>query len=257
MKAIAGITLILASMVCVVLFALVERPKYNADNVCHETVNTEIADKEENKWHGAHFGYVCGLKSDFYERYDRYYTPITSPDPNNESVKAINAALDCRDILLEVDGRTTYNDLFKMIKEELRRLEMKDIDIGLDYWAQGNAGPCFSIKTNDTFWREDEPSGFPKGMRLRSMLDRILSCYDLTYTIRDESLLITLKDEVYREQDVLHREEMIRKTDPAHIYELSMQTYGMVLAGLVFAWLAYFLSGLGFLFFARDKSSPK
>jgi tetratricopeptide (TPR) repeat protein len=116
------------------------------------------------------------------------YSSIALSDPD-ESVKTIKSILESRDIRLNIDETTTFSDLFRMIKDELRRLKLPDINIDMDRKALQDAGE----------YRSDSivaPEGFdhPR-MRLRSVLSRLLSPHDLTYIIRDETLLITTVEE--------------------------------------------------------------
>jgi hypothetical protein len=285
-RTIAGVTLILASLVCVVLFVCIERPRpgiiiANPGGTytrwvcpfggtcpvgrCPGFVTISGPGPAEGMCLGwtLHRGYES---SHYFPAPEEYIPPVTLPDPNDETVKAINAALDCRDIRLNIDDTATFADMIQMIKDELRRLEMPEINIALDKKALEETGEIRS----DTLVARDGFEHTP--MRLRSVLSLLLQPHDLTYMIRDETLFITTiyepllllqgvwvkeqYDKWVREKEE-KREDINRNTDPERIYMMSMQTYGMLLAGLVLAWLAYFLSGLCFLVFARDKSSSK
>ena len=151
------------------------------------------------------------------------YSTITLADPD-ETVKTIKTILESRDIRLNIDDTATFGDLFAIIKAELRRLKMPDIHIELDKKALEEAG---DIRTETLV----APEGFahPR-MRLRSALTRLLSPHDLTYIIRDESLLITTIDESRRPAN------MIIKVYPiADIYMLqqsSMMGGGGMMGGM-------------------------
>jgi len=114
-------------------------------------------------------------------------------EQTNEPVPiSIIAALESRDIQLDIDELTTFRDMFQMIEHGVIRLQMPVFHIELDRRALNNAG-------RNTM-RSDElvaPEGFElrPGMRLRSQLIRILSPHDLTYIVRDETLLITTIEE--------------------------------------------------------------
>jgi tetratricopeptide (TPR) repeat protein len=146
------------------------------------------------------------------------YSTIALSDPD-ESIKTIKAILESRDIRLEIDETTTFSDLFRMIKDELRRLKMPDINIDMDRKALETAGE----------YRSDSivaPDGFshPR-MRLRSALVRLLSPLDLTYVIRDETLLITSIEESKK------RENMAIKVYP--IGDIMMLENGMMGGGMM------------------------
>jgi len=144
------------------------------------------------------------------------YSTVSLADPE-ESIKMIKSVLESRDIRLNIDETTTFADLFKMIKDELRRLKMPDIYIALDTVALKEAG---EIQLDTPV----APDGFehPR-MRLRNVLRRLLSPHELTYIIREESLLITTVDEARRPNN------MIIKVYPiADIYMLEMGGGGMM-----------------------------
>ena len=267
---IAGVSLIFASLVCVVLFACLERPRLNIDTspacTCSGLVKAEGGGNGWGNWPvsrpHSHYPYD-GSTSGYHQPYRQ---PVVLPDPNDESVIAINAVLDCRDIRLGMDDTTTFSDLFQMLKEELRRLEMPDIHIELDRRALQDAN---DIRTDSCIFPPGTEFKYPP-MQFRSVLSRLLDPLDLTYTIRDETLLITTKHEVYSEQETawdigqvnkLERERLEKnrmiESAPERAYEKSMQTHGLLVAGLAIAWLAYFISGLCFLVFAREKTSQK
>ncbi|MCL2711547.1 MAG: VWA domain-containing protein, partial [Planctomycetaceae bacterium] len=114
------------------------------------------------------------------------YSTIALSDPD-ETVKKIQAILESRDISLIIDDTTTFSDLFHMIKSELQRLKMPDIHIELDRRALQDSG---DIRSESTLLPPGERFEHPR-MRFRSTLIRLLSPLDLTYIIRDETLLIT------------------------------------------------------------------
>ena len=260
-RLIAGASLIFASLVCVVLFAFIERPRLNIDTPTACTCSGQVM-----AGGGVYGGY--GVNSYPFNAHFTmvYQPPVVLPDPNDESVIAINAVLDCRNIRLGIDDTTTFSDLFQMLKEELRRLEMPDIHIELDRRALQDAN---DIRTDSCIFPPGTEFKYPP-MQFRSVLSRLLDPLDLTYTIRDETLLITTKHEVYSEQETawdigqvnkLERERLEKnrmiESAPERAYEKSMQTHGLLVAGLAIAWLAYFISGLCFLVFAREKTSQK
>ena len=276
---IAGVTLILASLVCVVLFACLERPRLNVAPppacTCTGQVKAGECGYSGRGDYGCGYGYALQSgysTSSTYPFYQEYQPLIVLPDPHDESVIAINAALDCRDIRLNIDETTTFADLIRKIKDELKRLEMPDIHIELDHRALQEAGEIRS----DTIVSAEGLRAYPP-MRLRSALSSLLNQHDMTYMIRDESLLITTQEEVNREREKVweieqeakadkwysERDEAIRnrvervESAPERAYEKSMQTYGLLVAGLALAWLAYFTTGLCFLVFAREKTSQK
>ena len=268
---IAGISLILASVVCVVLFVSLERPRPGIDSA--------YAKADNSGWVWQPGGYIPfggvypgqwqyyrgnGYYSTDYGRgyysFDNFLPPVVLPDPKDESVKAIHAALDCRDIRLNIDDTTTFHDLFLMIKDELRRLELPDIHIAMDIAALKDANEIRS----DTIVCPNDIAVFPP-MRLRSMLSNLLEPLELDYTIRNELLLITTKEKVYAEgenkwnkdrqdKSITEWEDMWHKREsaPERTYKMSMRTYKMLTAGLAIAWLAYFISGLCLLI-VRDK----
>ncbi|MDR0327313.1 MAG: hypothetical protein LBI05_03345, partial [Planctomycetaceae bacterium] len=142
------------------------------------------------------------------------YSSIALSDPD-ESIKTIKAILENRDIRLTIDETTTFSDLFSMIKSELRRLKLPDINIDLDMKALQNSGEYRSdtIVATEGF---DHPR-----MRLRSVLSRLLSPLSLTYIIRDETLLITTVEESTK------RDNMFIKVYPIRdIYMLEMGAMG-------------------------------
>jgi hypothetical protein len=143
------------------------------------------------------------------------YSSIALSDPD-ESIKTIKAILENRDIRLNIDDTTTFTDLFRMIKDELRRLKLPDINIDLDKKALQDAGEYRS----DTIIASEGFDHYPH-MRLRSVLSRLLSPLDLTYIIRDETLLITTVEESTK------RENMFIKVYPiGDIYMLEMGAMG-------------------------------
>jgi hypothetical protein len=118
-------------------------------------------------------------------------TALSDMDEPTETIKAI---LENRDIRLHINETTTFADLFRQIKDELRRLKLPDINIDLDRKALQNTGEYRS----DTIVA---PEGYDyPPMRLRSVLARLLSPHDLTYIIRDETLLITTVEEAKKRQ---------------------------------------------------------
>jgi hypothetical protein len=246
---IAGVTLLLASLVCVVLMVCIERPSLGVPtDACGNTIP---------------YGVCFGMGGTGYPPRP-YEPPGELPDANDESVKAINAVLDCRDVRLDIDDKTTFADLIRMIRAELHRLEMPEISIDLDMKAFGEVGEIrYSMAVAQDCYFEHTP------MRLRSILSRLFRPLDLTYMIRDETLLFTTIDESRKEPerlwDMKQYDNGVRKweeeiknmkhmTDPDRIYKKSMKTYKMLLACLAIAWFAYFVSGLCFLVFAKDKS---
>ena len=145
------------------------------------------------------------------------YSTIALSDPD-ETVKKIEAILESRDISLVIDDTTTFGDLFQMIKDELRRLKMPDIHIELDRRALRDAN---EIRTDSPLLDSGEKFDHPR-MRFRSALTRLLSPLDLTYIIRDETLLITTVEESKK------RDNMIIKVYPiADIFMLE-QSGGMM-----------------------------
>ena len=258
---IAGVSLIFASLVCVVLFACLERPRLNIDTSPACTCSGQV-----KAGGGVYGGYVYNSYP-----FNAYYTmdyqpPVVLPDPNDESVIAINAVLDCRNIRLGIDDTTTFFDLFLKIKDELKRLEMPDIHVELDRRELQDAN---EIRTDSCILPPSTEFKYPP-MQFRSVLSRLLDPLDLTYTIRDETLLITTKATVSTVRENIWDMEQTDKAEkwysergeelrraPERAYEKSMQTYRLLVAGLAIAWLAYFISGLCFLVFAREKTSQK
>ena len=258
---IAGISLIFASVVCVVLFVHVEYrpPRFHSEG---NAWGTGDGTRARSTYMGG--GYGCSFPTGYYGYgypnwwcsyypYEEYLPPVVLPDPNDESVKAINAVLDCRDIRLDIDDMTVFHDLFPMIKNELRRLELPDIHIALDIAALKDAN---EIRSSTIVYPEGMLT-FPP-IRLRSMLANLLEPLELDYTIRNESLLITTKEQTHREmalkwereqygKRVKERQDRLRKIDP-------VRRYSIFKAALAIAWLAYFLSGLCLFLFARKRT---
>ena len=201
-------------------------------------------------WYGRYYNWISWA---YLSPYQEYEPPVVSPDPNDESVKAINAALDSRDFRLNIDDKTTFADLIAMIKTELRRLEMQDFHITLDRRALQDYN---EIRPDVTLLPPGERF-VPPPMRFSSALTRLLEPLDLTYTIRDETLLITTEQEARREQERVwekehvdkwekEKKDIFRKIDPERKYET-------LVACLVFAWILYFFSGICLFVFGRDK----
>ena len=146
------------------------------------------------------------------------YSSVALFDPD-ESIKTIKAVLESRDIQLDIDEFTTFADLFRMIRDELRRLKMPDINIALDTQALRNTATTIRSDTPVA------PEGYePSRMRLRNTLIRLLSPHDLTYVIREESLLITTIEESRK------RENMFIKIYP--VGDIFMLEGGMMGGGM-------------------------
>jgi len=247
---IAGVCLILASVVCVILLFSIERPHPSNDPA--SPGGAYSGPSSSGFEYGRYYNWISWA---YFPRYQEYEPPVVSPDPNDESVKAINAALDCYDIRLNIDDTTTFADLFLMIKAELRRLEMQDIHIELHRRVLRDYN---EIRSDVTLLPPGERFD-PPPMRFSSALSRLLEPLDLTYTIRDETFMITTEQEVRREQERVWEKEQVdkwekekkdifRKIDPERKYET-------LVACLVFAWILYFFSGICFFIFGRSKVS--
>gem|GEM_PF-2253596 len=110
------------------------------------------------------------------------------------AVKNVRAALDSRDFNLEINETVTFGDLFAMIKNEVRRLEMPEINIVFDHAAIGDAA---AISIDSIIASEGYE---PPQMRLRNVLLRLLSPHDLAYVIEEGKLLITTAEKARRQE---------------------------------------------------------
>ena len=111
-------------------------------------------------------------------------------------VVIIRSVLESRDFRLNIDETTTFADLFRMIRDELRRLNMPDINIDLDRKAlQELYVPREANRIRSDSLVAPDGIELSENMRLRNKLNRLLSPHELTYVIRDETLLITTVEE--------------------------------------------------------------
>ena len=117
---------------------------------------------------------------------------------STEPVRTLVDVLQSRDIRLSVTETTTFADLIQMLGDEIRQSGVQDIRIIQESSTMGF----------DTAWLDTlvAPEGADyASMRLRSQLSRLLSPHELTYIIRDETLVITTIEESRRRESTLIR----------------------------------------------------